>query len=152
MTSFRDLMLRKKGAVLFAPDGLQSTRGPMTLHSCEPGGLHKSSVVVAVTNTSTSLRRTAVIAHAARLAKSEDIVVVVFDVRRVYFHAEEKRDTFVELQEYVPAEFRATHVGKLRKALYGTRPAAASRRDELRKGARQLQSHRWHCFALLLPQ
>ena len=32
------------------------------------------------------------------------------------------------------AEFRATHVGKLRKALYGTRPAAASWGDELRKG------------------
>ena len=34
----------------------------------------------------------------------------------------------------MPAEFRATHVGKLREALYGTRPAAASWRDELRKG------------------
>ena len=35
----------------------QSTRFPTTLHSCEPDGLHKSSVVVMVTNTSTSLRR-----------------------------------------------------------------------------------------------
>ena len=34
----------------------------------------------------------------------------------------------------MPAEFRITHVGKLRKALYGTRPAAASWGDELRKG------------------
>ena len=34
----------------------------------------------------------------------------------------------------VCAEFRATHVGKLRKALYGSRPAAASWGDELRKG------------------
>ena len=76
----------------------------------------------------------AVIAHAARLAESEDIVVAVFDVQRAYFYAEEKRDTFVELPDYVPAEFRATHVGKLRKALYGTRPAAASWGDELRKG------------------
>ena len=76
----------------------------------------------------------AVIAHAARRAESEDIVVAVFDVRRAYFHAEEKRDTFVELPDYVPAEFWTTHVGKLRKALYGTRPAAASWRDELRKG------------------
>ena len=32
-------------------------------------------------------------------------------------------------------EFRTTHVGKLRKALYGTRPAAASWEGELRKGA-----------------
>ena len=45
-----------------------------------------------------------------------------------------ERETFVELPDYVLAEFRATHVGKLRKALYGTRPAAASWRDELRKG------------------
>ena len=50
----------------------------------------------------------------------------MFDVRRAYFQAEEKRDTFVDLPDYVPAEFRAMHVGKLRKALYGTRPAAAS--------------------------
>ena len=74
------------------------------------------------------------IAHAARRAENEDIVVAVFDVRRAYFYAEEKRDTFVELPDYVPAGFRATHVGKLRKALYGTRPAAASWGDELRKG------------------
>ena len=59
----------------------------------------------------------AVIAHAARRAESEDIVVAVFDVLRAYFYAEEKRDTFVELPDYVPAEFRTTHVGKLRKAL-----------------------------------
>ena len=59
----------------------------------------------------------AVIAHAAWLAESEDIVVAVFDVRRAYFHAEDKRDTFVELPDYVPAEFRATLVRKLRKAL-----------------------------------
>ena len=76
----------------------------------------------------------AVIAHAARRAESEDIAVAVFDVRRAYFCAEEKRDTFVELLDYVPAEFGTTHVGKLRKALYGTRPLAASWREELRKG------------------
>ena len=67
----------------------------------------------------------AVIAHAARLAESEDIVVAVFDVRRAYFCAEGKRDTFVDLSDYVPAEFQTMHVGKLRKALHGTRPAAA---------------------------
>ena len=76
----------------------------------------------------------AVIAHAARLTESEDIVVAVFDVRRAYFYAEEKRDTFVELPDCVSAEFRARHVGKLRKALCGTRPAAALWGDELRKG------------------
>ena len=67
-------------------------------------------------------------------AEHGDVVVAVFDFRRAYFCAEEKRDTFVELPDYVSAEFRTTHVGKLRKALYGTRPAAASWRDELRKG------------------
>ena len=76
----------------------------------------------------------AVIAHAAWRAENEDIVVAVFDVRRAYFFAEEKRDTFVQLPDYVPAGFRTTHVGKLRTALHGTRPAAASWRDELRKG------------------
>ena len=49
--------------------------------------------------------------------------------------------------DYVPAEFRTMHIGKLRKALYGTRPAAASWGDE--KRARQLQPHCWHCVALL---
>ena len=68
----------------------------------------------------------AVIAHAAWLAESEDIVVAVFDVGRAYFYSEEKRDTFVELPDYVPAECRATRVGKLRKALYVTCQAAAS--------------------------
>ena len=60
-------------------------------------------------------------AHAARQAENEDVVI---SERTLY--AEEKRDTFVELPDYVPAEFRTTHVGKLRKAMYGTRPAAAS--------------------------
>ena len=50
----------------------------------------------------------AVIAHAARQAESEDIVVAVFDVRRAYFYVEEKRNTFVELSDYVPAGFWAT--------------------------------------------
>ena len=57
----------------------------------------------------------------------------MFDVRRAYFYDEEKRDTFVELPDDVPVEFRTTHVGKLREALFGTRPAAASWRDEMRK-------------------
>ena len=34
----------------------------------------------------------------------------------------------------MPADQRASHVGKLRKALHGARPAAASGGDELRKG------------------
>ena len=34
----------------------------------------------------------AVIAHATRWAEHEDVVVAVFDVRRAYFNAEEKRE------------------------------------------------------------
>ena len=140
MTSFRGQMLRKKGSVLFAPDGLQSTRDPMMLLSYAPGGSLTNSVVVAVRSTSYFSETPdlalvkAVIAHAARLAEDEDIVAAAFDVRRAYFNAEEKRDTCVELPDYVLPEFRATQVGKLRKALYGTRRAAASWRDQLRKG------------------
>ena len=104
------------------------------------GGSLKNFVVVAVTSMSNFTETLdlalvkAVIAHAARQAESEDIVVAVFDVRRAYLDAEESRNTFVELLDCVPAEFRATHVGKLRKALCGTRPAAASWGDEFRKG------------------
>ena len=61
-------------------------------------------------------------------------------LRRAYFHAEEKRNTFVELPDNVPADVRASHVEKVRKALYGTRPAAASGSDEPEKRAR-------HCRA-----
>ena len=68
----------------------------------------------------------AVMAHAARWVERGDTVVAVFDVRRAYFYAEEKSDAFVELPDYVSAEVRVAHEGKLRKALYGTRPAAAS--------------------------
>ena len=53
----------------------------------------------------------AVIAHAARLAERGAVVVAVFDVRRAYFYSEEKRDTFVELPDYVPADFQTTRVG-----------------------------------------
>ena len=52
--SFRDPLLRRKDAASFAPDGSQSIRGPMTLLSYVLGGLPRSSVVVAVTNTITS--------------------------------------------------------------------------------------------------
>ena len=62
----------------------------------------------------------AVMAHPARWAERGDTVVAVFDVRRAYFYAEERDHVPVD---HVPAEFRASHVGKLRKALDGTRPA-----------------------------
>ena len=50
-----------------------------------------------------------VIAHAFRRAEGEDTVVAVFDVRRAYFYAEEKRDTFVELPDYIFDGFWRTH-------------------------------------------
>ena len=91
-----------------------------------------------------------VIAPAARWFERGDTVVAVFDVHRAYFHAEEKRDTFVELPDYVSGEFRALHVGKLRKALYVSRPAAASWEDELRKGLASCRlivcTVSWCCF------
>ena len=46
----------EKGAVSFAPDGSRSIRCLMMLLSCVPGGLPRSSVVVAVTNMSASQR------------------------------------------------------------------------------------------------
>ena len=63
-------------------------------------------------------------AHGARLVGRGDTVVTVLDGRQAYF--------FSDLPDYVPAEFSASHVRKLRRALYGTRPASASWRDELR--------------------
>ena len=61
---------------------VESTRDLMMLPRYVPGGSLRNSVVVAVTNTSTSQK--AVIAHAARRAVSEDVVVAVFDVRQAY--------------------------------------------------------------------
>ena len=113
MTSCRDPLLRRKGAVSFAPDWsvnegfddaaqlrarwvAQEFRG-----RC--GGKYEN-----FSETPDLASVKAVIAHAGRPRVNE-----------------EKRDTFVELPDYVPAEFRTTYVGKLRKTLHGTRPAAA---------------------------
>ena len=119
MTLFRDPLLSEKGCRVIRTRWVTVNKGSDDAPQSETPDLPSFK---------------AVIAHAARLAESEDIVVAVSDVRRACFHAEEKRDTFVELLEYVPADFRTKHVGKLRKALYRTRPAAASWGDELRKG------------------
>ena len=135
MTSFLGPMLRRRDAVSFAPEVLQSTKGPMTLLRYVAGGVAQEFCGCCgdkheyFSETLDLALVKAVIAHAGRRAESQDIV----DVRRAYFHAKEKRDTFVELPDYVLAEFWTTHVGKLRKALYGTRPVAASWGDELRK-------------------
>ena len=129
MTSFRDPMLRRMDVVSFAPSGSLSIMGLTMFHSGRCGEKHEyfSEILdLALVK--------AVNAHAARQAENEDVVMAVFDARRAQFHAEERRDTSVELPDYVPAKFRTTHFGKLRKALYGTRPAAASWGDELRNG------------------
>ena len=47
----------------------------------------------------------------------------------------EKRDTFVELADHVPADMCGSNVGKPSKALHGTQPAEASWRDELKRRA-----------------
>ena len=75
-------------------------------------------------------------------------VAAVFHVPRAYFYAKEKRNTFVQAS-CVPTEMRASHVGKLREALYGTWLAAASWSDELRKAC-QLWACRGSCVAVLL--
>ena len=75
----------------------------------------------------------AVIARAARWAEHEDVVVAVFDVRRAYFYAEEKKETPLLNSQTtchrIPCNTRW-------KAAQGVvrNPAAASRKDELRKG------------------
>ena len=131
--------LRRKDAVSFAPDGSAVNKGSDEAPQLRArrvaqefrgrcGDKHEN-----FSETPDLAVVKAVIAHEARRAENENIVVAVFDVRRAYFYAEEKRDTFVEFPDYVPAEFRTTHVGKLRKALYGSRPAAASWGDELGK-------------------
>ena len=128
-----DPILWRKDAVSFAPDGSQSTRSPMTLTSFVRGRCGDKHEYFSETPDQAAVK--ALIAHAIRRAESEDIVVAVFDVRRAYFYAEEKRDIFVELPDSVPAEFRTKHVGKLRKALYGKKLVQLQHRgDELRKG------------------
>ena len=97
MTSFRDPMLRIKDVVSFAPDGSQSTRGPMTAPQIRTrwaaqefrgrcGDKHEY-----FSETPDLALVKAVIAHAALRAESEDLVVAVFDFRRAYFYAEEER-------------------------------------------------------------
>ena len=76
----------------------------------------------------------AAVANVARQVCQSDTVAAVFDVRRAYFYADVKRNTFVALPDNVPADQRASRVGKLRKAMHGNRPAAASWGHELRKG------------------
>ena len=49
----------------------------------------------------------AAVANVARQVCQSDTVAAVFDVRRAYFHAEVKRNTFVELPDKVPADQRA---------------------------------------------
>ena len=91
------------------------------------------------------LRLTIVKVVIAQSSAQRDAVVAVFDVRRAFFHPEEKRDTFVELLGIVLASMLFTHVGKLLKALYRTPPLAASWSCELEERACQLRSLLWLC-------
>ena len=111
MTSFRDPMLRRKDAESSAPVGSQSTRDLMTLPRWWVAQESRGDKHEYFSETPDLALVKAVIAHAARRAVSEDVVVAVFDVQRAYFYAKEKRDAFVELPDYVPAAFRTTHVG-----------------------------------------
>ena len=52
----------------------------------------------------------ALVAHAAWLAALCDTAAAVFFVRRAHFHAEEKRNTFVELLDFVLADMRGLQV------------------------------------------
>ena len=137
MTSFLEQMPQRRGAESFAPGG-SWREGPDDQPQLRArwvaqefrgrGDRHEY-----FSETPDLAFVKAMIAHAARQTERSDTVVAVFDVRRAYCYAEEMRDTFVELPNNLPADVRATHVGKLRKALHDTRPAAASWGDELRK-------------------
>ena len=48
----------------------------------------------------------------ARQVCQSDTVAALFDVRRAYFFAEVKRNTFVELPDNVHSDQRASCVGK----------------------------------------
>ena len=120
---FHDPLLGKKGAVSFAPDGSDDAPQLRARWVAQEWRGRCGDKHEYFSETPDLALVKAVIAHAPRLAESEDIVVAVFDVRRAHFYGEDKKDTFVELPDYVLVDFRTTHVGKLRKALYGTRPA-----------------------------
>ena len=85
----------------------------------------------------------AVLCHAAssrgsgQSRKDDDVIVAVVDIRRAYFYAKPAEDTFVELPDYYDAGFRARKCGKLKRCLYGTRPAARSWQRELEAGVKE---------------
>ena len=83
----------------------------------------------------------AVLSHAAssrgKFGKDDDVIVVVVDIRRAYFYAKPAVDTFVELPDYYDAAIRARKCGKLKRCLYGTRPAARSWQRELEDGLKE---------------
>ena len=89
--SFRDPMLRRKDALSWVTDDAPQFRAWWFAQEFRGrcGDKHEY-----FSETPDLALVKAVIAHAARRAESEDIVVAVFDVRRAYFYAEEKRDTF----------------------------------------------------------
>ena len=140
MTSLHDPMLRRKDAVSFEPGGSQSTRDLMMLPRIRArwvaheirgrcGDKHEL-----FSETPDLALVKAVIAHAARRAESEDGVVVVFDVQRATSTLKRKETLLFNFQTLCPPNAAQRTLGSRAKALCGTRPAAASWRDEWRKG------------------
>ena len=101
MTSFRGPLLRRKDAVPFAPGGVTVNSGSDDAPQLRARWVaqefrgHCGDKHEYFSETPDLALVKAVIAHAARRAESEDIVIVVFDVRRAYFYTEEKRDTLL---------------------------------------------------------
>ena len=81
----------------------------------------------------------AVIAHAAWWAWRGDTILAVFDLRCAYFHAEEKRDTFVEVLDYLLAEVRFV----VRTRPVATWGDALGRGHELWTSSRATRSRPW---------
>ena len=73
-----------------------------------------------------------VLSHAAAAGRNKDHVVAVVDVRRAYFYAKPIPKTFVELPDY-DLDTQTRCCGRLRRCLYGTRPAARSWQREMEK-------------------
>ena len=150
MTSFRDPLLRRRGAVSFAPDGSQSTRGPMTLLSYVPGVAQEFHGRCGDKHEyfpeTPDLAWSKLWLHTQLGGPRVKTLSLCLTFGERISTLKRRGTPFVELPDYVPAEFRTTHVGKLRKALYGTRPAPASW-GRIEKRTRQLRSHCWHCVA-----
>ena len=71
--------------------------------------------------------------------EEEDHAVMVNDIDSAYFEAPVVRSNAVELAEEDDGGRNSTHVGLLRRSLYGTRDAASN----LKKGVTQVHAESW---------